>query len=276
MIEPAREKRGRGRPRNELEDRAAAAVLRRMGESGCLERGASEPLWVQLRNLIEDAIREGELGPLARLPSEQTICDFFNVSRPVVRGAISSLASDGLVTKMPRRGMFIAPPRQETEFLTANLSVYSDLSARGHEVTSKTFEFVRTLPDEEEQRVFRLPDGGRVVRIGRVYYMDGNPLTYTHISLPGHKVPDIEEIALDGRSIFGTLRERYGLVAVRAERWLSAAMPHPAAAAMMGVPEDEPMIWIESVAYDPDGGPLEFYRAYYNSAVARVHVSTSR
>ena len=230
---------------------------------------------MQLKNQIGAAITGNTLAPNSRLPSEHTICDIFDVSRPVVRAAISGLAADGRLIRMPRKGVFVAPPREETDFATANLSVHADLTARGHDVTAKTFAFSRQAPDEAEQRFLGVPPNGTVIRIGRVYFSDGQPLTCTHIALPGHKVPGMEKIDIEGRSIFSTLREHYGLVAHRAERWLTAAMPTAAAAEQMGVPMSEPMIWIESVAYDPTGAPLEFYRAFYNSAAAKIHVTVA-
>jgi GntR family transcriptional regulator len=267
-------KRGRGRPRNDEDNTAATEALRRIASRLNLDRNAQKPLWLQLRNALSDSIGTGGLAPHDRLPSEQALCEIFAVSRPVVRAALSSLAADRQLVKLPRKGIFVAPPRQETDFLTSNVSVHSDLTARGHTVTSDAFLFERAEPDEDERRVFGIPEGGTVVRVGRIYRSDGRPITHTLISLPGHKVPDMEKIDITGRSIFQVLEEEYGLVSKRAERWFTAELPGPEVAARMGIAPDQPVIAIESIAYDPDGAPLEYYRAFYNSAVARIHVST--
>lgn len=39
-------------------------------------------------------------------------------------------------------------------------------------------------------------------------------------------------------------------------------MPDEQAVDLMGVSPADPMIWIESLAYEADGSPLEFYRAF--------------
>lgn len=207
------------------------------------------------------------------MPSEQALCTILGVSRPVVRAAIGALAADGLARKIPRRGIFVGSPKPETDFITSNLSVFSDMTARGHDVTTQTFEFRRTAPDLKEQQFLGLAETGSVVRIGRVYAIDGQPITCTYISLPGHKVPEFEHQDIENRSIFGTLRDRYGLAPTRAERWFAASMPSDEAVSMMNVSPADPMIWIESVAYDADGSAIEFYRAFYNSKVARIHIS---
>ncbi|KQQ35556.1 GntR family transcriptional regulator [Rhizobium sp. Leaf306] len=261
----------RGRPRYDETDNSATETFLKMAADG-LDRSESIALWVQLKNRILDAIDAQTLLPQSRLPSEQAICDIFDVSKPVVRAALSALAADGHVIKMPRKGMFIAPTRRDVDFMTSNLGVFGDLTAKGHLVTVKTFEFYRDAPSDIEQQVFGLPREGSVVRITRVYYSDGKPITLTHISLPGHKVPGMEKLDIDNRSVFQTIKEQYGLTVKRAERWFTAAMPDAEATERMGVAANTPLISIESIAYDYEGGPLEYYRAFYNSAVASIHV----
>jgi GntR family transcriptional regulator len=264
--------KSRGRPRYDDGDSSATEIFLSMASEN-LDRVESAPLWIQLKNRIQDAIEAQTLLPQSRMPSEQALCEIFDVSKPVVRAALSALAADGHVIKIPRKGMFVASARRDVDFMTSNLGVFGDLTAKGHMVTTKTFEFYRDAPNDVEQRVFGLPAEGSVIRITRVYYSDGKPLTLTHISLPGHKVPGMEKLDIDNRSVFQTIKEEYGLSVQRAERWFTAAMPDAEATARMGVASNTPLISIESIAYDYEGAALEYYRAFYNSAVASIHVN---
>ncbi|MHC1551202.1 GntR family transcriptional regulator [Phyllobacterium sp. K27] len=263
--------RTRGRPRYDDVDGTANEAFEMIAREP-LDRSESAPLWVQLKNRIQDAIASEKLRPNSRMPSETALCEIFDVSKPVVRAALGALAGEGHVIKMPRKGMFVAQPRQDVDFMTSNLGVFGDLTAKGHAVSTKTFEFYRASPNDDERRVFGIPDEGSVIRITRVYYCDGRPITLTHISLPGHKVPGMEKLDIDNRSIFATINEQYGLTVQRAERWFTAEMPDDEARERMGVPATAPLIAIESIAYDHDGAALEYYRAFYNSAVARIHI----
>ncbi|MCB1883097.1 MAG: GntR family transcriptional regulator [Geminicoccaceae bacterium] len=268
--------RPRGRPRYDAEDGASAENFRRIARTIRVARDDAVPLWVQLKNQIGEAIRSGALPENARLPSEQALCGIFEISRPVIRGAIAALASEGRVIKVPRKGMFVAARVQAVDLVTSTLGVFGDLSAKGHEPTVRTFAFGLAPADQDERRVFGLPDGFDVLRIVRVYASDGRPLTHTRISLPAHRLPGMERLDIENKPLFETIRQHYGLTVARADRWLKAAMPPPEVAERMGVPPHEPMIFIESIAYDHDGNPLEFYRAFYDSAVASIHVATDR
>jgi GntR family transcriptional regulator len=262
-----------GRPRYDQEDRAVATAFKKIGRKVVLDRDDTRPLWVQLRNQMEEAINTGVVAANSRIPSEQALCELFGISRPVVRAALGALATDGRVVKLPRKGMFVAPPRQQVDFISSNLGVFDDLTAKGHAVTTRTFEFFRCAPNEKECKVFGIPREGSVVRIGRVYMSDGVPITLTHISLPGHKVPGLELLKIENKSVFQTIRAQYGLTVQRAERWFTAALPTKEESERMGVAVNTPLIAIESIAYDADGAALEYYEALYNSSLARIHVA---
>jgi GntR family transcriptional regulator len=174
---------------------------------------------------------------------------------------------------MPRKGMFVAPPREHVDFMATNLGVFGDLTAKGHKVSTRTFELVRTKASEKERRIYGLPPEGDVVRIGRVYLSDNVPITMTHITLPGHRVPGFETRLAENKSVFQMLREVYGITLSRADRWLTAALPTPEQVERMGISAHTPLIAIESIAYDTDGMPLEYYEAVYNSSLARIHMA---
>jgi GntR family transcriptional regulator len=268
-----RSARGRGRPSYDLEDQAAAENFRDLSAGFLLERNSPAPLWVQLKNQIGAAIREGRLPPGSRLPSEQALCLLLEVSRPVVRAAVRALSDEGSVVKLPRKGMFVAPERRQTDFLNANISVFGDMAAKGIKVSTDTLEFYRAPCNARERQVFNLPEAGTVIRIRRMYRMDGHPITLSWISLPGHRVPDMEKLDITNRSLYETLRATYGIEVQRAERWFTAEMPSPEAVKLMKIDPMLPVIVIESISYDQAGEPVEFYSAYYDSNHARIHIS---
>lgn len=265
--------RGRGRPSYDLEDQEAAENFRVLSAGFSLDRSSRAPLWVQLKNQIGAAIREGGLPLGSRLPSEQALCALLDVSRPVVRAAVRALSDEGSVVKLPRKGMFVAPERRQTDFLNANISVFGDMASKGIKVSTNTLEFYRAPANAREQQVFNLPKAGTVIRIRRVYSMDGQPITLSWISLPGHRVPDMEKLDITNRSLYETLRSTYGIEVQRAERWFHAEMPSPDAVKLMKLDPMLPVIVIESISYDQTGEPVEFYSAYYDSNHARIHIS---
>ncbi len=80
--------------------------------------GKKERLGDQLYGQILEQIVSGSLKEGAKLPSERTICQSFQVSRPVVREALTRLQADGLVVSRQGAGTFVEkrPPSELVRF----------------------------------------------------------------------------------------------------------------------------------------------------------------
>lgn len=72
----------------------------------------SEVIARELRSLI----RNRELLPNDRLPSEHALATEFNVSRPVVREAMSQLKYDGMIESRPGSGAYVSQPSNINAF----------------------------------------------------------------------------------------------------------------------------------------------------------------
>jgi DNA-binding GntR family transcriptional regulator len=86
------------------------------------------PLYYQLKQLLHERIRKGELRPGDRIPTEFELIEQFGISRTPVRQAIIELVHEGLLVRTPGRGTFVAEPDgKETEEAGTELQVvFSD------------------------------------------------------------------------------------------------------------------------------------------------------
>ena len=257
------------------DDSVPVSVFHRVKERAFADRANAVPLWVQVKNALAEAI-DHSIPVDSRIPSEQALCGLFGVSRPVVREALDALVSEGRLVKIARRGVFTARPKDDADFLTNAIGVFDDMTAKGHAVTTRTFELRRIAASDQERKAMSLPKAAEVVRVVRVYLVDGQPLTYTHIAIPAHRAPNLETLLQEGQSIFGLLRSRFGLTATRAERWFNAVTATDEQADKLGIASGQPLIGIESLASCANGQPLEYYNAVYNPGVIRMHVVTAK
>jgi GntR family transcriptional repressor for pyruvate dehydrogenase complex len=78
-------------------------------------------LYVKVAAQIQQHITDGGLQPGDRLPPEHVLVQEFGVSRTVIREAIQSLKTRGLVTVKHGSGVFVSEPTADTvsEFLSA-------------------------------------------------------------------------------------------------------------------------------------------------------------
>jgi GntR family transcriptional regulator len=74
---------------------------------GAVKTGAGVPLHRQLFLVLHDEIARGALAPGDPLPTEQTLCDQFGVSRITVRRALADLAEQGYIERRQGVGSFV-------------------------------------------------------------------------------------------------------------------------------------------------------------------------
>src|SRR5882724_11947393 len=99
--------------------------------SGTIDKASPVPYYYQLLQLLERGIASGALAPGEKIPTEAVLCARYEVSRTVVRQALSDLDRTGLVTRHKGKGTFVASPKV-SEFVAQSLtSLHEDLTALG-------------------------------------------------------------------------------------------------------------------------------------------------
>ena len=72
-----------------------------------IDRNSPLPIYHQLKTLIREQIENGVWGPGERIPTEQELCQLYDISRSPVRQALNELAYDGLLIRRPGLGTFV-------------------------------------------------------------------------------------------------------------------------------------------------------------------------
>ena len=76
-----------------------------MGE---IDRSLPIPVYYQLKILILKQIEQGKLQPGDKVPTEEELCNEYDISRTPVRQALLELVSDGMLTRRAGMGTFVA------------------------------------------------------------------------------------------------------------------------------------------------------------------------
>ena len=72
-----------------------------------------QPLYLQIKALLEQSLEAGEWRPGEAIPSEIELARRFGVSQGTVRKAIDALAADNLVVRRQGKGTFVATHTEE-------------------------------------------------------------------------------------------------------------------------------------------------------------------
>lgn len=239
---------------------------------GRLNRQFKEPLWQQLVAVLREAIETGALLPDQALPSEADLVDRFGVSRTVVREALAEMVRNGSIYKIRAKGSFVAPPPRDLSFIGSNVGSFQDLARSGRSVSTHVLTLDEGQADDREAAALRIPAGTKVVRMRRLRTVDGTPWMLVRTTLPRDRFGGLHKANLEDRSLYDHLRRTYGVEAVGADRWLQAVVLSPEDAGLLQLAPGSPVLDIESVAWDKDEVPFEYYRALHRTDESRFYV----
>jgi len=90
-----------------------------------------QPLYIRIQEHFKRLIVSGALGPDEKIPSEKELMETFDVSRITVANALTQLAKEGWIYRIPGRGSFVSKsfPPQESDDSAAERGAVRALDA---------------------------------------------------------------------------------------------------------------------------------------------------
>ncbi|BCA60848.1 GntR family transcriptional regulator [Sphingomonas sp. HMP9] len=226
-------------------------------EIGRFRKGNPSPLYLQLQELIRNAIGEKLLVQGNAIPAERDLAIEYDVSRITVRKAIGGLVEEGLLTRRRGAGTFVAG-RVEKSF--SKLSSFSeDMAARGRTSSSSWISRSAGQVNPEEAMALGLSPGAAVFRFNRIRYADEEAMALEFSTIAGYCLPSVEVV---DDSLYTAL-ENAGSRPVRALQRLRAVPFGGEHARMLGVDAGHAGLLIERRGFLRDGRAAEFTRSYY-------------
>lgn len=228
-----------------------------MSKVGRFRAENPSPLYLQLQQLIRDAIATDVITRGDAIPAERDLAVEYGVSRITVRKAIGGLVEEGLLTRRRGAGTFVAG-RVEKSF--SQLSSFSeDMMARGRAPSSHWISRSAGTVDPEEAMSLSLSPGSPVLRFHRLRMADDQPMALEFSTIAGFCLPGVGSV---DDSLYTAL-ERAGHRPARALQRLRAVPFGAEHARLLGVDAGAPGLLIERRAFLKDGRAVEFTRSYY-------------
>jgi GntR family transcriptional regulator len=241
-----------------------------------MERASRVPYYVQLKELLVEQIEHGSWLPGDRLPSEAELCARFGVSRTVVRQALTELVHEGRIVREQGKGSFVAQPKISEGLVQRLTGFYEDMAQRGLRPTSKVLRQEVVPASPALARYLEVEPRSELIVIDRLRYVRGEPLVLVTTCIPRQLCPQLLDVDLQHRSLYDVLRQEAGIVITRGQRWIEAVAATPRQASLLAVRKGAPLIRLESVSYQADGTPVEYYDAIHRSDRARFEVDLVR
>ncbi len=240
-----------------------------------VRRDSAEPLYLQIRNSLLQAIRDGHLKPDQRVPSERELSEMTGVSRMTVRQALQSLIAEGVLYTVPGKGTFVSCGPKIEQNLQRLSGFTEEVRAQGFTPGSRVLSVERIGADKQVAAALDLPPDTPVIRIARQRLVDDVPVAIEKAYLEAERFPGLESIDWETHSLYQVLLTRYHIVLVQARQFIEAQEANRYVAELLGIERGKPILAMERVTYTTDNQPVEYVRSFYRADRFRLKVVLS-
>ncbi|MDL4774293.1 MULTISPECIES: GntR family transcriptional regulator [Thermomonosporaceae] len=227
-----------------------------------VDRGSPVPLYFQLAQQLEAAIRAGDPAPGDRLENEVQLADRCGLSRPTVRQAIQHLVDKGLLVR--KRGVGTQVVQAQVRRPVELTSLHDDLAAAGREPRTEVLALDSGPAEDQVAKELGVPPGTEVTRMRRLRFTGAEPLALLTNHLPTDLV-DFTADDLAGHGLYELLRTS-GINLRVAHQAIGARGATAAEARLLDERRGVPLLTMTRTAFDDKGRSIEYGSHVYRAS----------
>jgi len=222
----------------------------------------AKPLYKQVYESILHQIREGNLQPGERLPSEHALSEQFGVGRSTIRRALSELVADGFVETVQGVGTFV----EERRFPKTAQILYGfsqEIEQRGKNVTSQVLNKELITADAFLARRLQVQLGSEVVFLNRLRLIDGEPAAIERAYIPNSLFPAMLDHDFSRESLYEVFSDEYDMKPDHAEQEIRAELATERVANLLGLTLPAVVLIIHRETHAADGQVIEYVESEF-------------
>jgi GntR family transcriptional regulator len=220
-----------------------------------------QPLYLQIKGLLERSLEAGEWRPAEAIPSEAILALRFGVSQGTVRKAIATLAAENLVVRRQGKGTFVATHTEEKSSLFRFLRIRRN-DGRDEYPASRLLDVRSGRASAEAARVLGLRAGDPVILLRRILEFSAEPAVLDDITLPGALFKGLTKARADAYpgSMYSFFETQFGVRMLKAHEKLRALAADGASARLLKVRVGDPLLAVDRVTLTYGDRPVEWRR----------------
>uniref|UniRef100_A0A7V3KMN5 GntR family transcriptional regulator n=1 Tax=candidate division WOR-3 bacterium TaxID=2052148 RepID=A0A7V3KMN5_UNCW3 len=220
------------------------------------------PIHYQLMTILKSEIDSGRLKVGDRIPTEKELMLRYGISRSTVRQAVLQLVNEGYLRRKKFKGTFVTTPPATFRFMEGLRGFSAEMRSRGIPYSSTILEKKVILPTEKMQKRLQIGAQDEVFYLKRVRFVNSQPFLIDYHYIPYKFVPGIENKISDNVSLYYLLEHEYHLFLHHGWREFEPIITcSKEETELLEVFPSTPLLYIESVLYDKDGIPIDYFEA---------------
>jgi DNA-binding GntR family transcriptional regulator len=245
-----------------------------------INKYSNVPLYSQLKQIILQKIASGEYKQDTKIPSEQELCEQYDISRPTVRQAISELTNNGHLYKEKGKGTFVA--RTKSKIDIKSFTGFTDSILDSQDPGQHNILSIRSVSQNDLQILDDYFEGygySRKNEYAEIKYLSterDSVLSYNVSYISLGLFPDIIEDIKAKKPSYDILKGKYPLLPVRSKSTLEVVYTDQAEAQYLKVQSGHPLVKIVNTLYSKNGQVVELIIAKYRADKCRLIFENSK
>ncbi len=241
--------------------------------AGTIDRTSEVPYYLQLSQLLAQAIDTGAFGPGDRLPGETELCNDYGLARSTVRETLRHLCDEGRIKLVARRGAFVVKQADPGWRLQGTQGFFEVEVDQHHSVETRVLEAARCALPDFAADALALPHGSAGFKLARLRSLDGKLALYS----VNYLVPEVEGAlrasdVVNGVGSLNRTLQAAGYETRRARRTVEAVAADATVAPLLGVEPGRPLLLVTSVSWTGGAKPFDYYTSWLRNDVVKVTV----
>lgn len=235
-----------------------------------LDHRSFEPLYHQLKGIIEQKIESEEWKPGDKISSENELLTIYKVSRSTTQRAVDELVQEGVLERRQGKGTFVSKPKIE-QSLTSFYSFSRMIKSRGMSPKDVILKIETVKAKREIAEKLQIKSSEEVTTLQRLRLVNDEPIILETSYLPKEYVSALSHEDLEKYSLSDFLEKEYRLFIVKAKETFEAVLVCDLESKYLNIEQGAPGLLLERIAYDTKGIPIAFFRSLIRGDRSRFY-----
>ena len=219
------------------------------------------PLYIQIKNYIREEIKSGTLKVGDKIPSEELLCEKFNVSRITVIRALRDLVTEGFIIRKQGKGSFVDKPNYEKDLSEFANFIHTSPSIK---VEHKILKWHLVKPSKEVLDKVKTFKYSSILEIVRVGFHKGEAIALEYIYIPKNirQYFKNKRKLFESKLVYDIYKTIPDIFLDNSRIFIKPVIADKAQAKTLGINIGDPLLLWERITFSKDKKIIEFSRFF--------------
>lgn len=230
-----------------------------------IDKKSRIPFYLQVEEDLLKKIEDGIYKEEQKIPSEEELCNYYDVSRPTIRQSIKELLNEGRLIIKKGKGTFVVKKKFESLLIYSIPSFYDELMQKKIPFKDKIISSEIIKPTIEIAKILKIKTSDYVIHHNRIRYTNGEPLYNTRSYIIKKFCPNLINEKIENHSLLHLLEDKYKLDFHIIRRYLQPILATTELSKLLDIITNTPIHYLETIILDKNETPFAYFKDYFRN-----------